>query len=589
MPKTPLFASDFTDGKFSSLSKFISKNWPDGKLKLSNAQELLSRFLGYDDFHDAQKSASNPDSDQTSKTEAKAAILERLKKERLLADSICEDFFKSWPLAYLGFFNESARKFELSETVGNTISAEFLKCWHYELDRKRRIHSSNCQSFRDLATTILMPLSDKQQEMINEPLLDLFLVGNGNALENLDTRFQEIHARKTAKAIEGAFERGVYDEITEFLRKSGVSRNEMREACLDGELFQQINQWNFNASLEARLLKPAINVFLAPAADRLITLGDMNWPVAENQDSYRKELEDSINRINGDLAAFTLEAFKKSASDFEDLEDASPDELADIYKSQLEYMQAEANDSLSELRYELKESSKIGQCTATTKIMDVEVQFQMTQVDTEGVDILDAYNWYCQGISDTGEVKVLICGSTYNTDEDPFLSGRDLIFTADFQTDLDVNLAKQLLVSLCKEESGKDDASVREINSYEMSEIFEYGPLVVLQHMQRTNQKELKGLGFEALSFAIKTMSEYFSTQPVYLAVDLRPSQFYYRNQEPKAILEMKKTAVKKLESAFYDFCNDDNSPIFGFSLLEPKELLRNNDLLMMVGTHLVN
>ncbi|MNR37987.1 hypothetical protein D3C85_1560560 [compost metagenome] len=107
--------------------------------------------------------------------------------------------------------------------------------------------------------------------------------------------------------------------------------------------------------------------------------------------------------------------------------------------------------------------------------------------------------------------------------------------------------------------------------------------------MQRANQKELKGLGLEALSVAIKTMSEYFSTQPVYLAVDLRPSQFYYRNQEPKAILEMKKTAVKKLESAFYDFCNDDNSPIFGFSLLEPKELLRNNDLLMMVGTHLVN
>ena len=54
-----LTRSDFADGSFSSIAKYLKRHWPDGKLKLARARELLANCLGYANVHQAEQLASD--------------------------------------------------------------------------------------------------------------------------------------------------------------------------------------------------------------------------------------------------------------------------------------------------------------------------------------------------------------------------------------------------------------------------------------------------------------------------------------------------------------------------------------------------
>lgn len=53
-----LTRSDFADGSFSSIARYLKRHWPDGKLKFARARELLANCLGYTNVHQAEQSAS---------------------------------------------------------------------------------------------------------------------------------------------------------------------------------------------------------------------------------------------------------------------------------------------------------------------------------------------------------------------------------------------------------------------------------------------------------------------------------------------------------------------------------------------------
>lgn len=61
--RTPIYTADLCDKRgFKCIAKKLQRNWPSAvPLKLSSAQEILSRGLGYRDLHDLQQSSEKCD------------------------------------------------------------------------------------------------------------------------------------------------------------------------------------------------------------------------------------------------------------------------------------------------------------------------------------------------------------------------------------------------------------------------------------------------------------------------------------------------------------------------------------------------
>jgi hypothetical protein len=115
--KIPLQSVDFEEGGFTSVAKFFSKRWPGGKLKLSEAQAILARVMGYENYNEARHSVGNPGQSSVSADDAKKAMLEALNKE-VTADGHSDgDLFDFLPFNYLMFFKENS---PLEPANGNT-------------------------------------------------------------------------------------------------------------------------------------------------------------------------------------------------------------------------------------------------------------------------------------------------------------------------------------------------------------------------------------------------------------------------------------------------------------------------------------
>ncbi|MGO2768851.1 hypothetical protein [Pseudomonas taetrolens] len=62
--RVTIYTADLSDKRgFKRIAKKLQKNWPSGTpMSLASAQAILSRGLGYRDFHDIQQSAETTDS-----------------------------------------------------------------------------------------------------------------------------------------------------------------------------------------------------------------------------------------------------------------------------------------------------------------------------------------------------------------------------------------------------------------------------------------------------------------------------------------------------------------------------------------------
>lgn len=69
--RVPIYTADLSDKRgFKRIAKKLQKNWPSGTpISLASAQAILSRGLGYRDFHDIQQSAEADGSKATQPTQ----------------------------------------------------------------------------------------------------------------------------------------------------------------------------------------------------------------------------------------------------------------------------------------------------------------------------------------------------------------------------------------------------------------------------------------------------------------------------------------------------------------------------------------
>lgn len=106
--KIPLQLIDFEGGGFSSVAKFFSKRWPGGKLKLHEAQAILARAMGYENYNEARHSVHEPVQASISAADANKSILDALNREVSASGHADADLFSFLPLNYLMFFKDNA-------------------------------------------------------------------------------------------------------------------------------------------------------------------------------------------------------------------------------------------------------------------------------------------------------------------------------------------------------------------------------------------------------------------------------------------------------------------------------------------------
>ncbi|HGM4967398.1 MULTISPECIES: hypothetical protein [Pseudomonas] len=108
-----LFAADFVSGKgILRLARCLQRDWPGNKkIKLSAAQNLMSRCLGYVDLHDARKSIDKDDLQFVSLEEIKAqslrvidAMLNNTCPGQNIDYAALNDQIEKWPFKHLAIY-----------------------------------------------------------------------------------------------------------------------------------------------------------------------------------------------------------------------------------------------------------------------------------------------------------------------------------------------------------------------------------------------------------------------------------------------------------------------------------------------------
>lgn len=133
----PISKIDLEGRAFTRVARFIHKNWPgQDPIKMSFAQEFLSRSLGYKDFHDLQQSAgliryrTGP---------ADASMILPLACAELdgapgLDRMAIKGFVESWPVNLLSFHSGFVRSWAIEgfpEPVIEAMREAYEYCWAF--------------------------------------------------------------------------------------------------------------------------------------------------------------------------------------------------------------------------------------------------------------------------------------------------------------------------------------------------------------------------------------------------------------------------------------------------------------------------
>jgi hypothetical protein len=113
--RVPIYTADLSDKRgFKRIAKKLQRNWPDvTPLNLASAQGILSRGLGYRDFHDLQQSAEEGDLHATLSTQNEArdgistsifAFCQASKFTSIINETDVDRLVKLLPLHELGVF-----------------------------------------------------------------------------------------------------------------------------------------------------------------------------------------------------------------------------------------------------------------------------------------------------------------------------------------------------------------------------------------------------------------------------------------------------------------------------------------------------
>lgn len=155
----PISNFDLEGRGFSRLARFVHKNWPgEDPINLSFAQELLSRSLGYKDFHDLQQSAGlyrykTGPVDASKIAPTATAELQRIKG---VDQGAIKAFVESWPLNLLTHHSGFVRSWAIEgfpEPVIEALREAYEFCWRCPAGASLQLHSRT--SFYDTINLFL--------------------------------------------------------------------------------------------------------------------------------------------------------------------------------------------------------------------------------------------------------------------------------------------------------------------------------------------------------------------------------------------------------------------------------------------------
>lgn len=96
---------DFESGRFTKVCRFITRNWPwDDAPSLSGAQEILAKYLGYDNFYEAKNSATARSAGECNVFyRGDTFVIQELAKYKRPGS----EFARTWPVKTLGRWNDN--------------------------------------------------------------------------------------------------------------------------------------------------------------------------------------------------------------------------------------------------------------------------------------------------------------------------------------------------------------------------------------------------------------------------------------------------------------------------------------------------
>lgn len=495
MEKIPLSLSDFDGGAFSKIAKFLSKKWPiaGGRPTLSKSQIILSEILGYNDFHDASKSASDSYSERHWNRDYESLLSGNVYRAicGLSSDNDVEsnlkvifDFCDSVPFGHLSFFRQTKPQILVSDEATDAfITIYESMIVHHEHNAKSQLHSlPGCVAYA-LTGEAGLDLILKRVP-INSALEASEFPGGLNALNFVKTNVHDIVFRK---AFDEFTDRGNRSSIYSLNSCEGFSHEKYQQELAKPEALAVLNQRAFSYLESDILTKPCEWIFNRGIGSEEILFDADNWCMSHPYGFLTGEVEDE--------------------EEFEDDEEFQSSYLEEM--GSYHALAQEAFDFCS-LEQDGKESTS----------------FDIFYVDPDGMDTFSFYNWMLQKKDESGKLIVLVAGIAFSPSYKGGVTAWDMMDLADTQSGTDCDSVSWTLGEYQKTLSKKH----QDLDLYRLpiGKLTSSHPTVIVHSVERSfSNGVVKGLGITSLISAVKNLEGFFGSE-VNLSIMIEPKQ--YRN-----------------------------------------------------------
>lgn len=517
MTNIPLFPSDFDDGSFSKVAKFMAKHWPSslGSLTLSQSQNILSEILGYKDFHDARKSASAVANAHHWEDDFLAILSRALQSycakgnpEELDDEEFVSfyDFTDSVPFRHLRFFKEEIPAVKVPPSAESLIR----KAYKLHITRDRNSSRDSTYSLPKCVSYAISKIDLSKANIDSTSIFELLkataLPGGENALDEV---LGNIHNKNLADAI-SVCSSPVSETSLHSINDYGGLRSELFcEQIKTGSLYEAISNSMLTYLKESILSMKPSSIFNAGFKRSKIEFSNHSWGMEHPYEFL------------GDR--YTPEERYGDEIDEELIKDMQPS--YDKAKRAYEYCHK-------------KEHQK------------GVIEFGIYYNDPDGIESYDFYDWVCKISSHDGTIQSLSTGIVFSANRKTGLTAWDMMELADTDSGQDCDNVSWTLGEYKKTLAGK--YSNMDLAEIPISKLTKSSPLVIVQSLSRIfNESSAPGDGVECLHQALDCLRSFFKVPSVSLSIMISPEQYVNNRMAPGFVKEDKAKSSLKLIGYF--------------------------------------